>query len=158
MPRNMGPSASTIACQKKFASGCRKRFGSRLRELNSGVDSLRRAWRSAGVLLLTTVVAVLSSTPALALVCTHPDRPPGHPSSCHRHGPVERQPANHVCCGAGRDVAIPVSAFSSLPLSSLHLFRLQEIAGRSDTARRSFCFAESPSPPAAGILSSPLRV
>ena len=93
---------------------------------------MRQVWCIAVVVLLT--MAVLSSTPALALACAHLDRPAGHPSNCHRHGPRDRQPANHVCCAAGRDVAIPVSAFSGLQLSYLYLDRLHEIVGAPDTA------------------------
>jgi hypothetical protein len=117
---------------------------------------LRQVWCIAVVVLLT--MAVLSSTPALALACVHPDRPAGHPSNCHRHGPRDRQPANHVCCAAGRDVAIPVSAFSGLQLSYLYLDRLHEIVGAPEAAGCLFCFAESFSPPAAVSLSIPLRI
>jgi len=119
---------------------------------------LRKFWRIAGLLLLTLVVAALASTPALALACSHVDSRAGHFSSCHRHRPLDRQPANHMCCAAGRDVAIPVSAFSGLQLSSPHPHRLHEIAGASDTAGCLSCFAESPSPPSAALLFSPLRI
>jgi hypothetical protein len=110
------------------------------------------------VVLLTMIVTVLSSTPTLALVCAQSDRPPAHSSSCHRHGPIDRQPANHVCCAAGRDVAIPVSAFSGLQLSYLYLGRLHEIVGAPDAAGCLFCFAVSFSPLAAVSLSIPLRI
>jgi hypothetical protein len=118
---------------------------------------LRQAWRIGGVLLLTMGVTVLSSTPALAFVCAHAN-PVGHPAGCHRHGPMNRQPANHLCCAAGRDVAIPVSEFSGLQLSSLHPYRLREIAHASGAARRLFPFTESSSPPLANLLFSPLRI
>jgi hypothetical protein len=145
-------------CPKKFVNGFRKRFGLRLRELNSGADALRQAWRILGVSVLAIIVIAMASAPAFALACAHAGGLVGHSSTCHRHGPVDRQPANHVCCAAGHDVAIPVSAFSGLQLSSLHLCRSYEIVEALDASGRFVQFTQSPGPPAAAFLFRPLRI
>lgn len=118
---------------------------------------MRQTWRIAGVLLLTMVVGTLSSTPALASVCSHADGL-AHPSNCRRNGGTHRQPANHLCCAAGRDVAIPVSSFSGSRVSSRQLYRFHELLCASDAAGYLFRFAVSPSPPIAVSLSNPLRI
>jgi hypothetical protein len=119
-----------------------------------GVSILRPSSRIAGLVVLGFIV--LSSMPALALLCADSDQAVGRTVSCHGHGKTDGVPRNHQCCLARHHSALPASAFSTPLLLDLCL--LKEINSTSIPGRFISCYSESLSPPLASHRFSPLRI